>query len=88
MQNINAASIPKFHVLSNGATVFAARIILFTGKWIELFTGTVLAFNLQLQHIGLTYGKRKCTIRKNLNFCLTAAIRFYNEKLFVHDLCS
>jgi hypothetical protein len=52
--NVNVVSSPKFHVLSNGALVFALSLILCTGKWIQLFTDIVLAFSLHFQHIGLT----------------------------------
>jgi hypothetical protein len=37
---------PVFHALSNGALVFAVSIILCKGKWVKLFTETLLAFNL------------------------------------------
>jgi hypothetical protein len=50
MQNVNVVSRP-FHVLSNGALVFAVSLILCTGKWIKLFTEKELEFNLYFQHI-------------------------------------
>jgi hypothetical protein len=37
---------PKCYVLSNGALVFDVSLILCTGKWTQLLTETVLAFNL------------------------------------------
>jgi hypothetical protein len=46
MNNVNAVSTPKFHVLSNDAIFFAVKLILFTRNCIKLFTKTVLAFNL------------------------------------------
>jgi hypothetical protein len=49
MQNVHVVSRLKFHALSDGATVSPASQILCTGKWIELFTETVLAFNLHFQ---------------------------------------
>jgi hypothetical protein len=53
MQNVHAIS-RLFHVLSNGALVFTiSLIILCTGKWIELFAETLLAFNLHFQLIGI-----------------------------------
>ncbi len=36
---------PQFHVLSNGALVFAVSLILCTKKWVKLFAKTVIAFN-------------------------------------------
>ncbi len=54
MHNVNVVYEPKFPVLSNGALVFGVSIILCAGKWIQLFTETELAFNLHLQHIGLS----------------------------------
>jgi hypothetical protein len=53
MQNIYVASRPKLYVLSNGALIFGVSLILYTGKWIKLFTETVLAFNLHLTYIRL-----------------------------------
>jgi hypothetical protein len=53
MQIVHVASRPKFHVLSNGALVFGVTLISCTGKWINLFTETVLVFNLHFQHTGL-----------------------------------
>jgi hypothetical protein len=46
MQNVHVPSRPEFNVLSNGALVTAASLILCTGKWEKLFKETVLAFNL------------------------------------------
>jgi hypothetical protein len=54
MQNVQVASRPKCHVLSNGAFVCGASLILCTGKWIKLFTETVLEFNLLFQHIDIS----------------------------------
>jgi hypothetical protein len=53
MQNVHVVSRPEFHALSNGALVTAVSLILCTGKWIDHFTDTVLAFNLHFQHAGL-----------------------------------
>ncbi len=53
MQNVQVVSRPKCHVLSSGGPGFTARQILCTGKWIELFTRTGLAFNLHFEHIGM-----------------------------------
>jgi hypothetical protein len=36
MQNVNAVSKRKFHVLSSGAPALAVSLILCTGKWIKL----------------------------------------------------
>jgi hypothetical protein len=52
MQNVHVIS-RLFHVFSNSALDFAASLILCTGKWIKLFTETLLAFNLHFQQIGL-----------------------------------
>jgi hypothetical protein len=46
-----AAPRPEFHVLSNGELLFGVSLILCTEEWIQLFTETVLAFNLHFQHI-------------------------------------
>jgi hypothetical protein len=53
MQNTKVASRTKFlpNLLFNGALVFAVSLILWTGKWIKLFTETVHAFNLNFQLI-------------------------------------
>jgi hypothetical protein len=59
MQNAQVASIQKFHVLSNGALVFAVSLILCTGKWRKLFTEALLAFNLHFQHMGLNLQENK-----------------------------
>ncbi len=40
MQNVHVLSRPVFNVISNGALVFAVSLILWTGKWIQLFTET------------------------------------------------
>ncbi len=53
MQNVHVVSRPEFQVLSNGAIGLGVSLVLCTGKWIELFTETLLAFNLHFQHIGL-----------------------------------
>jgi hypothetical protein len=53
MRNIRAVFRLKFHAQSNGALVFAVGPILCTGKWMHLFTETVLAVNLPFQPIGL-----------------------------------
>jgi hypothetical protein len=55
----NIVSRPKFHVIPNGALVFAASPIFCTRKWIELFTETLLAFSLHFQHIGLNLEENK-----------------------------
>jgi hypothetical protein len=59
MQNVHVVSKPEFHVLSNDALVTAVSLILCTGKWIRLFTETLLAFNLHFQHIGLDWQEDK-----------------------------
>jgi hypothetical protein len=43
----------NMYTLSNGALCFPVSLTLCTGKWIQLFTETVFAFNLHFQHIGL-----------------------------------
>jgi hypothetical protein len=53
MQNFHVVSRAKFNALSNGALGFAVSLILYTGKWINLFKEIVLAFKLHFQHIGL-----------------------------------
>jgi hypothetical protein len=55
MQNVHAVPRPNFHVLSNGGLVFGVSLIFCRGKWIQLFTETVLAFNLHFQHMGLNF---------------------------------
>ncbi len=50
MQNVHVVSRPELPVLSNGALSFAVSLILCTGKWIQLFTETDLAFNLHFQY--------------------------------------
>jgi hypothetical protein len=50
IQNLNAASRPS-NVLSNGELVFRVNLILCTETLIQLFTETLLAFNLHFQHI-------------------------------------
>jgi hypothetical protein len=42
------------NVLPNGPPVSAVSLILCIGKWIKLFTETVLAYNFDFQHIGLS----------------------------------
>ncbi len=59
MQNVNAASRPKFHALSNGETVLTVTLILYTGKWIQLITETLLEFYLHLKHIGSNLQENK-----------------------------
>ncbi len=54
MQNFQVVSSLKFHVLSNGAFVFGTSLILCTGKWIKLFTETVLEFSLLFQRIDIS----------------------------------
>jgi hypothetical protein len=49
--NVRVVSRPKFHVLSNGALVFAVSQILCTGKLIKIFPETVFAFHLHFQHM-------------------------------------
>ncbi len=49
MKNVHVVSKPVFHVLPNGALVFAVILILCTGKWRQLFTETVLAFNMHFK---------------------------------------
>jgi hypothetical protein len=51
MQNVNVVSRPKFPVLSNGAFGFSVSPILCTGRWKKLLSETVLAFNLDYEHI-------------------------------------
>lgn len=53
MKNVKVVSKPKVYVTSNGAFVFAVIMILYTGKWIRLFIGTVFTVNLHFQHIVL-----------------------------------
>ncbi len=43
----------KCPVLSNGAHVFGVSLILCAGKWIQLCYATMLAFNLNFQHLGI-----------------------------------
>jgi hypothetical protein len=68
LQHGHVISVPKFHVLSNGALLSAISLILCTGKMIKLFTETVLgAFKVHFQHKTRLTGKRECTIRKSTN---------------------
>jgi hypothetical protein len=53
MRNVHCVSRPLFSALSNGALVFAVNLIICTGKCINRFKETVLAFNLNFQQIGL-----------------------------------
>jgi hypothetical protein len=53
MQNVHVVSRPKCHVLSNGVLLFGVSHILCTGKWIKLFTETLLVSSLHFQHLGL-----------------------------------
>jgi hypothetical protein len=60
MQIVQYVSRPGFHALSNGALAFAAsQILCGTGKWSKLFTGSVLAFNLYFQQLGLNLQGQK-----------------------------
>jgi hypothetical protein len=73
MQNGDFVSIPKFHVLSNDALVFAVSLIFCTGKWIKLFTETVLAFNLHFQHKRLNLHQNKLHLAKDFGVETTLA---------------
>jgi hypothetical protein len=68
IQNIHVVSRLKFHVLSNCVLVFDVSLILCTGKWIKLFTETVLAFNLHFQHIGLNIQEKQVHHSKERKF--------------------
>jgi hypothetical protein len=50
MQNVYVVPRPECRVLFNGTLVFAVNMILCTGKWIKLFSETVLVFNLHFQY--------------------------------------
>jgi hypothetical protein len=88
MQNVHVDPRPDFHVISNGALAFAVSQILCTGKWIKLFTGSVLAFNLHFQHVGINLHEIKCTIPKSAKFwARNKTIGFRIYFLFAHDFC-
>jgi hypothetical protein len=54
MQKVHVVSRPKFIVLFTGANFFGVSLILCTGKWIQIFTETLLAaFNVHFQPIEL-----------------------------------
>jgi hypothetical protein len=86
MENVNLVSSSEFHVLSNGALVFAVSLILCsTGKWIELFAETLLAFKFNL-----AYRKLKCTsgesgrVWSRINIKDILLGRYF---VFAHDFC-
>jgi hypothetical protein len=76
MQNVYVVSKPQFPVLSNGVIVPALRLILCTGKWIQLFTETALEFNAFS-----AYRKTKPSIRKSIKFW------YRNNINILHLLC-
>ncbi len=67
MQNINVVPKPK-NILSNDAIVLAVSLILWTGKWIKLFTETVFAPNIHFQHIGLKLQENQVHYSKERKF--------------------
>jgi hypothetical protein len=56
---VNVTSSSEFDVISNGALGMAVSLILCTGKCTRIFKETVLAVNLQFQHIGLNLQKNQ-----------------------------
>jgi hypothetical protein len=84
MRNVRVVSRPKFYVLSNGALVFGVSLVLCTGKWIQLFTETVLAINLHFQHIKLNLQENQVYHSKELKIS-ARILRFNIYFVFVHD---
>jgi hypothetical protein len=57
---------------------FAVNLILSTGKWIKLFTETVLPFSLRFQHKGLNRQENEVQHSKEHGiFGLETTLRFY-----------
>jgi hypothetical protein len=50
MPNFHVVSRSKSPVFSNGALGFAVSLISCTGKWIQLFTESVLEIGMYFQH--------------------------------------
>jgi hypothetical protein len=85
---LHVASRPEFHVLSNGALDFAVSMKLCTGASdISIHRNcTLLAFNLNLQHIGRNLQENQVDHLKERKIGVVK-IRFYIYFVFVHDFC-
>jgi hypothetical protein len=84
MQNVLVVSMsrPRFHVFFPMVSALAFGvsliIIICSGKWIKLFTETLLAFNLNFQHYTTALiGKPSPPFKRALNSGLDKILGFY-----------
>jgi hypothetical protein len=86
MQDLHVVSGQNCLALSNGAlNAFGVSLMLFTGKWMKLFTETPVVFNMHFQHY-----KTHCTERPSapferaLKFGLESRLGFYIYTLYLY----
>jgi hypothetical protein len=72
----------SMHAFSNVPLVFAVSLKLITEKWNQLFTETVLAFNLHFQHKGMHLQENQVHHSKEHKEKIMILYLF----VFVHDL--
>jgi hypothetical protein len=86
MQNVNTISrLDQDFMFFSLVPCFAISLILCTGKYIKLFTGTVtFSDNFQLR---LKFQENKVTIRKSVKYWSRNNININIYFVFVHDFC-